>query len=237
MMGTAPFFQIQPTVFFIESPGPEDIYEDRTEGRALSAALRLAGIENVLHTALDLQSLERALGDAATYISNSLRHIRPHIVPIIHLSAHGNADGLALSTGVLVSWSELRGMLVRFLEQARSVFDREDPLSLTGLCISACQGAHASAMFEEGLPYPCLGIVGSTEDVEWADSLTAFIAFYHHLFYKDSSVSDAVAIMNKAAGVTSFGMHFPEDLGSHFRQYGLFASDELESRLRLPTSQ
>ena len=231
-MGTAPFFQVQPTVFLVESPSADDLYEDRTEARALSSALKLAGIENVLHTALDLESFKRALSDAAVYISNSLRHIRPHLIPILHVSAHGNADGLALSRGEFLSWDDLRSLLLGFLGHAKSVVDREDDLSLTSLCLSTCKGAHARRMFDAGAPYPCLGLVGSEDDVEWPDALTAFITFYHQLFYKDVLVPEAVASMNQAAGVGSFHVYFPDDIGEYFRQYGLFASEELESRIR-----
>jgi hypothetical protein len=236
-MGTGPFFSVQPAVFIVESPSPDDILYGRTEGQALSAALNLAEIKNEMYMALDEAAIKHALADAAGRVRHSLAQIRPHIIPVVHISAHGNEHGLGLSNGKVLPWAELRKLLLTFLEDAKSVKNRTDDLSLTSLCLSVCQGAHASMMFDAGMPYPCLGLVGPTEDVDWADSLTAFVTFYHQLFYKDALVTDAVAAMNIAGGVSSFRVFFPADLKAHFRQYGLYASDELESRIRGSTSR
>lgn len=230
-MGGAPFFETEPTIFIIESPNADDVFYERTEGRALSAALKLAQIDNTYHTALDKKSFERALFTAAHRIGDSVRTIRPHVVPIIHVSAHGNSDGLGLTSGELVTWSMLRDMLHSFLDEATDTADKVDSLSLTSLCLSTCHGGCGSKMFELGQPYPCLGLVGPTEDVEWPDSLTAFVTFYHQLFYKHALVSHAVEAMNRAAGISSFRAFFPPDIQEHFRSYGLFISSELEHRL------
>jgi len=52
---------IQPIVFIIESPSATDVLDGRTEGEALSAALRLSNIPNQYFRAVNVRNGERML--------------------------------------------------------------------------------------------------------------------------------------------------------------------------------
>jgi hypothetical protein len=121
-------------------------------------------------------------------------------VPYLHFSAHGNDQGLGLTSGEFVSWAELRELLVNF---ARSTgYLGEKGIALLSVTFSVCEGATASRMFRGPLPQPCVAVVGPTHSVSWPDSLVAFITFFHQMIVKDKSAQEAVMIMNQAAGFT-----------------------------------
>jgi len=113
--------------------------------------------------------------------------------PILHLSAHGSENGIELSSGEALSWSELRALLVPVNQ------------SLNGallLCMSACHGYSACRMaMEEGdVPHPYLVMVGSYQDPTWSDTAVSYLAFYH-LLSKGRSIPESVEAMSAASGV------------------------------------
>jgi len=177
-------------VYIIESPSAPDLYHGRSEGARVAETLRLDGIPCVSRTAINKDAFMAALrfGLPESMKEFAGRH------PILHLSAHGSEDGIELSSGDVLRWSELRQLLLPVNE------------SLSGgllLCMSACQGYSACrmAMTEEvDAPHPYFVVVGSHESPTWSDTAVSYLAFYH-LLAKGRNISDAVAAMSAASGI------------------------------------
>ncbi len=196
---------IQPIVFIIESPSATDILDARTEGEALSSALRLSDIPNQYFRAVNLMMLKECFSRISVAVRKQTRLVPGQqptetiFVPYFHFSAHGNDDGLGLTSGEFLSWAHLNNLLIDFA-RATGYMSSKD-VGLFSVTLSACKGANARKMFSMSGTQPCTAIVGPTHDVSWSDSLTAFVTFYHQMIQKDRSATDAVPIMNAAAGL------------------------------------
>lgn len=206
---------LDPTVFVIESPSPVDIRDERSEGEALSAALRLAEITSDYCPVQDVKTLGECFARIGETTKSQQRRGGRAVVaiPHLHFSAHGNENGLAMTNGEFVPWDGLRIMLLGLGKATGYV-------SASGYCLflttfSACYGAFARRLFfgepprEFSLkmfagkpPKPCVGVVGPVERISWSDSLTAFVTFYHLNLTKHVPAQQAVKVMNDAAGVT-----------------------------------
>ncbi|MBO9418202.1 hypothetical protein J7481_01745 [Labrenzia sp. R4_2] len=187
-------------VYVIESPAPRDVYDGRTEGRALCEALQLADIKYSYTMALDKQTFIDALStaDNSRLVIESNRHRGPShfYAPILHFSGHGNSEGIALCDSTLISWDELRNLLLPI--------NNAIPAGLM-VTFSSCSGASGArmSMYLGADDKPFCGCLGSFEGVRWDDALVAFIAFYHN-FFKDGDVDKAVNAMRYASGENSF---------------------------------
>lgn len=216
---------LDPTVFVIESPSPDDVRDGRSEGEALSAALRLAEITSHFYRVHDLTSLGDCFTNIAelTISQKQQDHLKVITIPHLHFSAHGNEQGLGLTGGEFVPWDGLRILLL-------SLGKATGYIGPSGFCLflitlSTCKGAFANRMFGDlphefasdafagQVPKPCIGIVGPAEKVSWSDSLTAFITFYHLNLTKHIPAQQAVKVMNQAAGLTDAFRCYPHDLG------------------------
>src|SRR5689334_1005397 len=94
-------------VYIIESPSAYDLLDGRTEGRTLGEALTLAAIPYWYSLAIDKATLTQALGPRLLEAWRALGKL-----PILHLSMHGNQDGVQLSSGEFISWHDLRNLLL-----------------------------------------------------------------------------------------------------------------------------
>lgn len=79
---------------------PNDILRNRTEGKALSASLDLAEIANQYFQVINDECLNHCLEIICEDI-NSLKD-KDLVAPFIHISAHGNGDGFALTSGEFI---------------------------------------------------------------------------------------------------------------------------------------
>jgi len=175
-------------VYIIESPSAPDLYRGRSEGGLVAQALSLEGIPCVVRTAISPEAFWAALrlGLPEAMEENAGRR------PMIHISAHGDSDGIQLSSGTAVKWDVLRDLLVPVNE------------SLNGtlvLCMSACQGFSACRMAMQGRESsrPFYVMVGNAGTPTWSDTVVAYLAFYH-LLAKGDGISAAVDGMNAASG-------------------------------------
>jgi len=179
-----------PFVHIIESPAPEDLVEDRCEGRILGEALSIAGIQHVYSLAVNrdmfVYSITNRLLDAVMKFQSA---------PILHVSAHGNVEGITLTSGEQITWRRLAD-LARPLANA-----------LEGnliVCLSACGGAAGCRMaMEPGNGHTFGVLVSNTTGVSWADAAVAYVAFYHRLI-RGSSVAEATEAMKLASGDQNF---------------------------------
>jgi hypothetical protein len=177
-------------VHIIESPSPKDLLEERTEGRALSKMLKAAAIPHEHSLTIDRATFEEALSDRL--MEAWKRH---GCIPILHLSMHGNADGVQLGTGEFVTWHDLRQLLLPLVRQMQG--------SLL-LCLSSCYGVSACrmAMYTDAEPH-FWALVSHCGAVSWRDATFAFSSFYH-LFFKGFDLNTCVDSMKVASGNHEF---------------------------------
>lgn len=177
-------------VHIVESPSAQDLLDGRTEGRSLSEALQLARIPFSYSQAVNIRTFEESIGQRLRASIESHR-----LPPILHFSAHGNSDGIGLTSGEFLPWLDLQ----KLLEPMHKAFG-------TGLliCLSACEGAQGIQMaMTNGSERPFWALVSHRGAVSWSDCAVGYIAFYN-LFFKGRSVSEAVTAMNAATGDTNF---------------------------------
>lgn len=197
--------KIEPVVIVIESPSPIDILDGRFEGEALSAAIKLANISSLYFRVENHDMLHECFSRLLMYTRPKSQSIdgvptlKTLYAPFFHLSAHGNENGLQLTSGEFISWEMLRRHFVEYAYS--SGYIDENGVCAFPLTLSTCYGAQAKQMFAFGNPKPCFVIVGPDATVSWPDALTAFVVFYHLHISKDVLGVEAVTMMNKAAGL------------------------------------
>jgi hypothetical protein len=94
-------------VYVIDSPTPFDLLNGRTEGQEVCDELELSEIPYAYHLAADKEMLEIILRlRVATEVK------RRGLPPTLLFSVYAEDKGLRLTSGELVPWAELRGMLL-----------------------------------------------------------------------------------------------------------------------------
>lgn len=180
-------------VYIVESPSAPDLYHGRSEGALVASALGLDQIPCVTRTAINPEAFGAALRIG---LPEAMKQFAGRY-PILHISAHGASKGLQLSSGDVVTWADLRQLLVPINE------------SLGGallLCMSACEGYSACQMAmeeQEDAKHPYFAMVGSYAQPTWSDTAVSYLAFYH-LLAKGRTVPEGVEAMNAASGLDSW---------------------------------
>ncbi|MGJ4748394.1 hypothetical protein ACQV5M_18675 [Leptospira sp. SA-E8] len=200
-------------VYIIESPSSNDLLYEKLEGNALKNALFLAGIEIEYYLATDedtfIQAFDNIESDIVERSKNAI-----FSNPFIHISAHGNKEGIGLTNREFISWVELEHQLNKINENP--VLQCEDDeigfFSSITLCLSTCLGLYAEKLVSDDKPSPFAVLIASNEKVSWADSLTGFITFYHHMIFHDEGGQDAVEAMKTAARNNSFDFVFGKEM-------------------------
>lgn len=177
-------------VYVIESPADVDLLDGRTEGRSLCEALRLAEIPHWYSLVTTPATFQQSIGDR---LSEALSRIGQP--PILHLSMHGNNDGVALTNGEFLPWESLRKQLAPLTN------------AMNGgllICMSSCFGTSGCRMaMHEQTYHPFWALVGNTGSALWSDAAVAYITFYH-AFFKDVPVDQCVERMKVASGDSNF---------------------------------
>lgn len=196
-------------IYIVESPSAADIYDGRTEGRALCEALKLAGIPYEYTVAVNLPKFVEALSceNDSRLIEAAKRFSAP---PVVHLSMHGNGDGIGLTDGTLLQWHHLQQVL-RPINEALP-----DGLLVT---FSTCEGASSMRMsMREDETKPFWATVGSFQSVKWDDALVAFLVFFHNWF-KGGAPEVAANLMRLASGHNGFVFTSGVSAKADYRQY------------------
>jgi hypothetical protein len=94
-------------VYVVESPTPFDLLNGQTDGRSLCDELQAAEIDNAYHVAADTETLEIVL---RLRIATECK--RRGLPPTLVLATYAEPLGLRLTSGELVTWDDLRGMLL-----------------------------------------------------------------------------------------------------------------------------
>ena len=180
-------------VYIVESPSADDLLDNQIEGRALCSALKLARIPHAYHLASSLEALRKALGERLIQTLQEPQFSGKR--PMLHLSMHGNDEGVGLTDGEFLSWNDLQRELQPLMNFMQG-----------GLLItmSSCFGFSGCRMAMNSTPdHPYWAIVGNTASVAWSDAAVGYIAFFHQ-FFKQTPLDRCVEIMRDASGDQNF---------------------------------
>ena len=194
-------------VFVVESPSPVDLYHRRSEGEIIRQAVNLNQIPCIVRTAVNLEAFEASLKIGLTEEMKRYEGM----IPILHISAHGNSEGIQLSDTTVIPWANLR----EFLAPINTALHN-------GLlvCLSCCEGYSGTrmAMFIEDEGYPFYAIVANSEKPLWSDTAVAYSTFYH-LLSKGEFIVDAVNAMQMASGNQTFWVETAEQSRQGYLEY------------------
>ena len=183
-------------VYIVESPSPRDLSDGRTEGLALCESFKLSRTKHTYTLAVNRDEFLRAFTldeNESKFRDEFQRH---GCFPVVHLSMHGNDQGIGLTDGTMISWNELREILKPINEAL------PDGLMVT---FSTCGGASSTIMsMVTGDEKPFFATVGSCDNVHWEDALVAYIVFYHNWLRGDKSAYECVTLMKAASGHDGF---------------------------------
>ncbi len=178
-------------VYIIESPSPVDLYHKRFEGEALRATLELSQIPASHCLAVSYSAFTAAFHVGLVEHFGAVKN-----PPIIHISAHGDDEGIQLTSGEVVTWETLR----KFLQPVNQILKDQGGFIL---CMSTCKGAAGCKMAMDDDEYPFRGVVGNNEEPTWSETNIGFATFYH-LFAKGCTMFDCVEAMKVSSGNEHF---------------------------------
>lgn len=179
-------------VYIIESPSSKDFYEGKSEGALIEKAVSLNNILSTLKTVVSKETLSNAL--RIGIYEEMIKY--KDLLPIIHLSAHGSAEGIELTNKEILKWSELRD----YFKPINKAFNGN-----LLLCMSSCHGFSACrmSMHKTDTEYPFWGLVGNDTKPLWSETAVAYTTFYHHIALGDT-LPNAVKAMKVASGNEGF---------------------------------
>ncbi len=175
-------------VFVIESPSEIDIYKRRSEGEVVKQVADLNGIPCVVRTAISQQACMACFQIGL----KEARASYPGYTPVIHISAHGNSEGIQLSNGHVMDWDELK-------EHFRPV--NQDLNNFLVVCMSSCEGYAGirMAMENDTAPLPFYALVGCSEKPTWSETAVGYATLYHQLL-RGEHIEVAMNAMRTASG-------------------------------------
>jgi hypothetical protein len=185
-------------VFVIESPSAVDLYHRRSEGEIVRQAVELNGIRCTVKTAISLDSFNACL---KVGLSEAMGQM-PGFIPLLHISAHGDSQGIQLSDGHIMSWAELKDYL-RPVNQALGG-------SLV-VCMSSCEGycGIRMAMHLEETVFPYFALIGCGAKPTWGETAVGYATLYHQL-WRGEHIDHAVQAMRTASGNELFFVEHAE---------------------------
>lgn len=187
-----------PFVYIIESPSDTDIYHKRTEADLLEKVCSLIGVPSSSRQVTSKATFKTAIQDFKDRVLNG-----PLRMPILHISAHGNSEGIEITGGLFIPWSELKEILAPVNQAFGGILI---------LCMSSCEGLAACqmAMSLEDKDLPFLAMVGNSGQPTYPETAVAYSAFYLHL-KKGRFAPAAVQAMCAASGNDNFFLNTAEE--------------------------
>lgn len=149
-------------VFIIESLDPDDEGNGRFEGVFLSHVLRLHGKNpkyKYVRTRKEFENAIRMFG------ASGYRYL--------HLSSHGDPEGLCTTNQEEVDFDELANILEPHMDGRR-------------LFVSACKMVHADLAKAVIPASGCYSVIGPTDNIAFTDSAVVWATIYHLAFSEDS---------------------------------------------------
>lgn len=160
-------------VYIVESLRPNDEGNGRFEGIFLSHLLRLHG-KNPQYRYV------RTKGEFET----AIRRFGESRYRYLHISAHGDPDGIRLTNQDDVDVEDLAEMLEPYMKGRRLFF-------------SSCEVA-SERLAREVIPFTlCTSVVGPTERIDFHDSAVVWATIYHLVFSEDSQVITRANLLEK----------------------------------------
>jgi hypothetical protein len=192
-------------VFVVESTSHEDQRRGISEGPKLVEIASQLGLPAVCHTVTNAQDFDECLRDDLPQVVN-----REKTLPMLHISAHGNGDGLILTSGEIIKWWDLKVELAAANKACHG-----------GLivCMSSCEGVAGLKMVmqTEG-PMPFLVMVGCKTKPLWAEAAIAYATFYKEIS-QGAVFEPAVEAMRVASGNRDFALGLAEPTRRWFEHY------------------
>jgi hypothetical protein len=190
-------------VFIIECPNPIDLLQGRNEGKSLEQICKLVGHEvHCFHP-----KSKQDLANICRYISSIDREHdgsnAPDLPICIHISSHGEEDGLYFGRDLL-TWNELLEALEPFCTR-KSTYKGEKILT-----ISACEAKNQQltrriqkAIVEnKAFQPPKHFFVTGGEEVYWDDAVVAWALFYNKIpktnLAKKRKIVEVLTLIEKA---------------------------------------
>ena len=172
--------------------------DDRKTGRALRDDLEIIALpygNNLqIHykTVQGADEVEFLLQELYGYVSLCGR------APILHIECHGDADGIQLADGSLMSWSRLKPLLVNInLASRMNLF----------LVMACCYGGYFAAECRYSEPVPFAWILGPGREI-YPDPLLALSGAFYAELLKTRDVTEALTVGGAArpSGISYFSM-------------------------------
>ena len=189
-LGIRPMKKTIPDVYIIESLDPDDEGNGRFEGSIISHVLRLHGKNPVYTYVRTRHCFEKAI---IKFRKSGYRYL--------HISAHGDREGMCTTNQDEIDYDELAEMLSPALENRR-------------LFLSACSMIHEEMAAEIIPTTSCVSIVGPRDDVEFTSAAVFWPAIYHLMFKKDGAMMRHQVLKETLKGVSSL---FSVDVGYYSR--------------------
>tara|TARA_R110001592_G_C12867817_1_gene723458 strand:+ start:71 stop:718 length:648 start_codon:yes stop_codon:yes gene_type:complete len=192
-------------IYIIESQSDRDILHKRTEGKALSSGLELAGINHNYFQVINKKMLDECfeiiIADIIACRRNGM------FAPYFHFSAHGNEQGIGLTNGDFLDWNNLREKIDYINSKLTMIRPNpENPsfeISFLNICFSVCKGFYGHKIQGKLKENKYTSLIGPIDAVDWSDSLIAFMTFYHNIIHKKNKARQSVEKMNLAAGLNN----------------------------------
>lgn len=202
-------------VYIIESPADMDLFQGRTEGKALSNILELSQIPYGYFLVTSNSTLQQSIEVIKEDVLN-LQDEYMFVWPIIHISCHGNKMGIGLTDNTYVRWSYLH----QLLNSINIAFEECEGQSAIFLSMSSCHGLHAIRMDWESDKSPIAFVLGHEEEIPWDDALIAFATFYHNFVNKKLPSDVALKCMNDSINNPNYFKLFnSKDIYNTFKNY------------------
>lgn len=159
-----------------------DLLQERSESVPLERICRLIGHEVTSFTVKSMSEFDVVCNYLSSIDISHDQHGRGGVPLCIHISGHGNEDGLGLGRD-FVTWEDL----CQLLQSLCTAPDRYD--GKVFVVISACQAEHQrlTKAFERetakkpGFRPPEYLFVTADDDLGWSDAVVSWTVFYHQL--------------------------------------------------------
>jgi hypothetical protein len=190
-------------VFIIECPNPIDLLQGRNEGKSLEQICKMVGHEVFCFHPKSKNDLETI----CRYISSIDREHdgsdNPDLPICIHISSHGEEDGLVFGKD-LIGWNELLQALEPIFTK-KSIYKGENILT-----ISACEAkgqqltkrVQKAMKDSQSLKPPKHLFVTADDDVYWNDAVIAWALFYNKIpktkLSKKKKIIEVLELIEKA---------------------------------------
>lgn len=179
-------------VYIVESPSPAELHDGATEGRVLCSFLDIAGIPYSYSLAVDLEQFRIAMTNKFDEAINGFNKL-----PILHLSVHGDEEGIQLTNQKKLLWYELADYIRPINKSLNGSLD---------VCMSCCGGAYGAQMAQV-FPYSSYNwLVGSFTDVALPDIALAYSIFYHRVHCGYENLRELIETIRAASGISDFNI-------------------------------